>query len=45
MKIATWNVERLKHRAELDKMREICENIDADIPVLIITAILAKRMI
>ncbi len=34
MKIATWNVERLKHKKALDKMLLKCENIQADILVL-----------
>lgn len=34
MKIATWNVERLKHRRELDKILNACERIQADILVL-----------
>ena len=34
MKIATWNVERLKHYKELDKICRICNQIQADILVL-----------
>lgn len=34
MKIATWNVERLKHKADLDKMLSACQSIAADILVL-----------
>lgn len=34
MKIAAWNIERLKHRRELDKILSICEQIQADILVL-----------
>lgn len=34
MKIATWNVERLKHYKSLSSMLEACQNIDADILVL-----------
>ena len=34
MKIATWNVERLKHKSSLQEMRGICENLKADILVL-----------
>lgn len=34
MKIATWNVERLKHRASLDKLLQACERVRADILVL-----------
>ena len=34
MKIATWNVERLKRKSELDKINSIIDEIDADIFVL-----------
>lgn len=34
MKIATWNVERLKHKKALDKILLECENTQADILVL-----------
>ncbi len=34
MKIATWNVERLKHRSSLDKIFFACNQIQADILVL-----------
>ena len=34
MKIATWNVERLKHRNSLDKILSAIEDIQADILVL-----------
>ncbi len=34
MKIATWNVERLKHRKNLDEIIAICKNLQADILVL-----------
>ena len=34
MKIATWNVERLKHKASLEKLKADCEQIGADILVL-----------
>jgi endonuclease/exonuclease/phosphatase family metal-dependent hydrolase len=34
MKIATWNVERLKHKSDLDKILECCETANADIFVL-----------
>ena len=34
MKIATWNVERLKHKASLEEMRHLCEDSQADILVL-----------
>ena len=34
MKIATWNVERLKHKRELPKITEICNEMAADILVL-----------
>lgn len=34
MKIATWNVERLKHKADLDKLLSACDDVAADILVL-----------
>ncbi len=34
MRIATWNVERLKHIADLDKILSACQSIAADILVL-----------
>ncbi|MGN1403710.1 MAG: endonuclease/exonuclease/phosphatase family protein [Ruminococcus sp.] len=34
MKIATWNVERLKHKKALDRIIQMCENVQADILVL-----------
>lgn len=34
MRIATWNVERLKHKAQLPLMLEHCRKADADILVL-----------
>lgn len=34
MKIATWNVERLKHRKDLDEIIDICNRLHADILVL-----------
>lgn len=34
MKIATWNVERLKHKSKLAQIHEKIEEIDADILVL-----------
>ncbi len=34
MKIATWNVERLKHKKALDEILLECENVQADILVL-----------
>lgn len=34
MKIATWNVERLKHRRELDKILDACGRMQADVLVL-----------
>ena len=34
MKIATWNVERLKHKASLERLRAECEEIGAGILVL-----------
>ena len=38
MKIATWNVERLKHQTSLDKMISAIEAVQADILVLTETA-------
>jgi endonuclease/exonuclease/phosphatase family metal-dependent hydrolase len=34
VKIATWNIERLKHKCKLTQITEICERISADILVL-----------
>jgi endonuclease/exonuclease/phosphatase family metal-dependent hydrolase len=34
MKIATWNIERLKHKKELSRIVAICEQVNADILVL-----------
>lgn len=34
MKIATWNIERLKHKKELSAIEEACFNLQADILVL-----------
>lgn len=34
MKIATWNVERLKHRKSLDEIIKKCNDINADILIL-----------
>ena len=34
MRIATWNIERLKHKRELDRIIECCDNQKADILVL-----------
>lgn len=34
MKIATWNVERLKHRHSLDEIISVCNNVQADILIL-----------
>ncbi|GHV08745.1 hypothetical protein FACS1894217_11670 [Clostridia bacterium] len=34
MKIATWNVERLKHKAQLEQIKLACERVNADILVL-----------
>lgn len=34
MKIATWNVERLKHRNKLNELMRCCDECDADILVL-----------
>lgn len=34
MKIATWNVERLKHKKELSEIVQACEGLNADVLVL-----------
>ena len=34
MRIATWNVERLKHRKRLDNIQAACQATNADILVL-----------
>lgn len=34
MKIATWNVERLRHKGELDRIQDCCKETEADILVL-----------
>jgi endonuclease/exonuclease/phosphatase family metal-dependent hydrolase len=34
MKIATWNIERLKNKNKLQEMKDICKQINADIFVL-----------
>ena len=34
MRIATWNVERLKHKKDLEKIKKICNDLNADIFVL-----------
>lgn len=34
MKIATWNVERLKHKRDLEQITSLCEMSEADILVL-----------
>ena len=34
MRIATWNIERLKHKANIDRVYEEIENAAADILVL-----------
>jgi endonuclease/exonuclease/phosphatase family metal-dependent hydrolase len=34
MKIATWNIERLRHKSQLDSIIRNCEEISADILVL-----------
>lgn len=34
MKIATWNIERLTHKKQLENMKSICSQVDADILVL-----------
>lgn len=34
MKIATWNIERLRHCVNLDEIQDICNNLKADILIL-----------
>ena len=34
LRIATWNVERLKHKRKLEKIKNICNDLNADIFVL-----------
>lgn len=34
LRIATWNVERLKHKKDLEKIKNICNELNADIFVL-----------
>ena len=34
MKIANWNIERLKNSSKLDEITQILTNLDADILVL-----------
>ena len=34
MKIATWNIERLKHASKMERMRMVLEKQDADVLVL-----------
>lgn len=34
MRIATWNVERLKHKKHLEQMQDLCDSVHADILVL-----------
>ena len=34
LRIATWNVERLKHKRELEKIKNICNDLNADIFIL-----------
>ena len=34
MKIATWNIERLKHIGDIEKIQEICNQIGADVLVV-----------
>lgn len=34
MKVATWNIERLKHHNSLDQITQCCENVGADVLVL-----------
>lgn len=42
MKIATWNVERLKHKKTLSEIIAACEQVRADILVLTETDELVK---
>jgi len=42
MRIATWNVERLKHKNKLDLILEACKAVDADILVLTETDVRVK---
>lgn len=42
MKIATWNVERLKHKKSLSEIKAACEQVRADILVLTETDELVK---
>jgi len=34
LRIATWNVERLKHKREIEKIKNICDDLNADIFIL-----------
>lgn len=34
MRIANWNVERVKHKRELEKIKNICNELNADIFIL-----------
>ena len=34
MKIATWNIERLKHKSHLNTLKADCNRVGADILVL-----------
>lgn len=34
MKIATWNVERLRHKRNLDDIIKACNRVEADVLVL-----------
>lgn len=34
MRIATWNIERLKHKDKIDEIKSLCQDIKADIMVL-----------
>jgi endonuclease/exonuclease/phosphatase family metal-dependent hydrolase len=34
MKIASWNIERLKHKNKLQEMKDVCKQINADVFVL-----------
>ena len=34
MRIATWNVERLKHKKDLEKIKNLCDKLNADIFIL-----------
>lgn len=34
MKIATWNIERLRHQKKLEEITSVCERVGADILIL-----------